>query len=59
MRHDSNFRASVTKRGSARNGLSAWQRYELEKLSWLQANPEATAIQYQKAMNEIVKRIGV
>ena len=36
-----------------------WAEYERHKLGWIRTNPEATQREYEKAMRELAKRLGV
>ncbi len=36
-----------------------YQQYEREKQDWLYKHPDCTAEQYQQAIREIAKRLGV
>lgn len=38
---------------------SAWAEYEQRKQGWLRTHPEATHAQYEHAMRELAKRLGV
>ena len=37
----------------------SWQAYEAAKRAWANANPQATAEQYDAAMRAIAERLGV
>ncbi len=37
----------------------SWQAYESAKRAWIDANPGATAEQYEAAMRAIARRYGV
>ena len=37
----------------------SWQAYEAAKRAWIDANPGATAEQYEAAMRAIARRYGV
>jgi len=40
-------------------GAVNYLAYEAEKAAWIAANPDATPDQYEAAMREIAKRLGV
>lgn len=40
-------------------GRPAYGAYEFEKRAWVDANPDATPEQYQKAMRDLAKKCGV
>jgi hypothetical protein len=39
--------------------MNKYQRYEMEKSTWLYLHPEATPEQTEKALKAIAKRIGL
>ena len=47
--------------GSLRPGFSgsALRNYECRKRAWIEANPGATPEQYQRAMSDIAREVGI
>ena len=46
-------------KAAERPHASAWAEYEQRKQGWLRTHPEATHAEYEQAMRELAKRLGV